>query len=108
MLRDHRWLEELHKNRQEWWWPWWWWGGVVGRKGSGRWPNFSGDVEIREVLRFNHNGSNITVRPGLVLIPHRSHQALVVTLSGAWRFSVSLGNEVRGKWSQLGESLDPG
>lgn len=83
-------------------------GRVIGKRRSGRWPNFHGDVEIREVLSFNHNGSNVTVRPGVLLIPHNSQQALVVTLSGAWGFSVSLGNEVQGKWGQPGEPLDPG
>lgn len=48
-------------------------GRVIGKRESGRWPNFHGDVEIREVLRFNHNRSNVTVRPGLLLIPHHSH-----------------------------------
>lgn len=66
--------------------------GCVGERGFGRWPCFLWGVGISVAEALQEWRQNQSWAVLLQPFIHPSHQDLVLTLAGAWGFSLGLGN----------------
>lgn len=79
--------------------------GLYVRKSvSGSWPNFPGGVDMKGGLRLDDDGSNFSVRPGLVLIwPSAISPGLCGLLREPWDFQS--GWRTKGQMGQAGRAI---